>query len=136
MRLNKSIERSVGRIDRSRLWLRSLGAVCLLAGAGLSAVWMVHGGGAVRPLAAFAVWATGLSFIMVRAVAETSDSPPTMREMVRALRYGGYLAIGLALGTLFCEYWPITVSMAFLFAICRSFKQSDDTAAYVQIRLP
>jgi len=131
MRLNKSIERYIAQIDRPRFWLQCLGAAAWLAGAGVCAAWMVHGGGAVRPIATFVVWATGLCFVMVRAMARTSDSAPTMAEMVRALRYGGYSAVALALTTLFCKYWPVTVTMAFMFAICRSFKESDDTAAYV-----
>jgi hypothetical protein len=31
----------------------------------------------------------------------------------KALRYGGYSAAVLALGTLFFEYWPIRMSLAF-----------------------
>jgi hypothetical protein len=131
MRLNKSIERYIMNNDRSRFLLQLLGGVCWLCGAGLSAVWMLHGGGAIRPLACFAVWATGLCFVMVRALARTSDLAPTLREMSAAIRYGGYSVVLLALATLFCEFWPVTVSMAFMFAVCRSFKDSDDTPAYV-----
>jgi hypothetical protein len=92
---------------------------------------MVHGGGAVRPLASFAVWATGVFFVTIRGLDGTTDFAPTLSEAVRALRYGVYSAAALALGTLFCEYWPVTVSMVFMFAVCRSFEQSDDTAACV-----
>ena len=118
------------RTAQSKLMLQCAGGAAWAVGAGLSAAWMLRGGGVVRPLASFLAWATALCFVEFLALEDKKHRVSLSEVTKRAVRYGSLSVLGVALGTLFLEYWPVTVTMAFMFAICRSFKE-EDSPAYI-----
>ena len=112
------------RSIHSKIWFQSLSWIFWLAAAGASVAWTMHGGGLIRPAAAFAIATMGLS------VAQLSPRAVSKQyAWIRAAQYGAASGIVLLLGTLFVEFWWVTVSLACMFAIGRGFN-SDETPAY------
>ena len=111
------------RSIHSKIWLQSLGWTFWLAFAIASAAWTMHNGGLVRPTAAFAVAITVLGIAML-----SPKRVKSRRSWLRAAQYG--LASGLVflLGTLFVEFWWVTVSLACMFAIGRGLSSYDAPA--------
>ena len=116
------------RTAYSKMVLQGLGGASWLAGAGVAAGWMLNGGGIARPVAFFAAWAMAVSGIFFYASDEREVGRSKMGLTVTVALCGAVSVILLLLGTLFMEFWPVTLSTAFLFAICRTFKSEDDPA--------
>ena len=112
------------RSIHSKMWIQSMGWIFWLAGAASAAMWTIHGGGLVRPAAMFAVAITALGVVLLsRGLAVKGTS------WMEAAQYGAASGLVFLLGTLFVEFWWLTVSLACMFAIGRSLR-SDDTRAY------
>jgi len=110
------------RTVQSKVWLQGMVGVIWLAGAGATAGWMLHSGGIVWPPVAFALWVTllGMAFLLARS--EEGRTFAAGRFVLTAAKYGAVSGLMMMLGTLFMEYWPVTVSMACMFAVCRGFE--------------
>lgn len=118
--------------NRSGSWLPWLAAAAWIGGAGVSAAWIFETGGVVKPIAAFAGWTAAL-FIFMFALAAKSSASPKMAALAQALRFAGFSVTALLLGILFVEYWPVTLSMACMFAICRGVESEAEEDAHAPV---
>ena len=116
--------------DRSGVLLPWLAAAVWIGGAGVSAAWIFETGGVIKPIAAFGGWTVAL-FLVIFALANRSSASWKMAAMAQALRFAGFSVIALLLGILFVEYWPVTLSMACMFAICRGIEVEEDAPVFV-----
>ena len=122
------------RTDHSTIWFHCMGGAMWLAGAGFAICWMVRAGGLIWPAVAFSLWVTVLAAAFVIAAfviadSETGKALPVKAIAYTSLKHGLLSGLVVLLGSLFVEFWPVTASMACLFAIGRSF-ESDSGIAY------
>jgi hypothetical protein len=99
-----------------------------LVGAGLAVCWVLRAGGLIWPAAAFSLWATVLTGAFLVAGSETGKALRAGGIVYTALKHGVLSGLVVLLGSLFVEFWPVTVSMACMFAICRGFRSAESPA--------
>jgi len=97
----------------------------------LTATWIHAGGGYEWPLALFAVWASTVCLLYLLAVAPRPGFHATMPDVARALQCGALSVPAYLVGMVLLAFWPVTVTIGFLFAICRfATASSPHSAAY------
>lgn len=107
-------------------WLHGIGSAIWLGGAievvrWIVARWAAGYSALLLPLVCFGLWVAVLSVAVLIARDADHSRREFLRNLGKALRYGAVSVPALVVGVILFEFWTVTVTVAFLFAVCRYF---------------